>query len=187
MTLSVLWTIGMAASVLYGCYIGTASQLTSAFMEGLQTAVDFFPQAGIMMVFWCGLFAAAEDAGSTDTLAKLLRPLLHRIFPVSTAHPDVCTYLSANVSANLLGLGNAATPMGICAAQRMAALPHNAKELACLVVMNTASIQLLPTTIAALRAGLGSTTPFDIIPCVLLTSVLSVAAGLLTVRLLYRL
>ena len=95
--------------------------------------------------------------------------------------------LSANVSANLLGLGNAATPMGIRAAQEMARLapPGEASnELCRLVVLNTASIQLLPTTVAALRAGLGADSPFEILPAVWVSSVCSVAVGLLAAALL---
>ena len=91
------------------------------------------------------------------------------------------------MSANLLGLGNAATPMGIRAAQGIAALPHTWKELARLVVLNTASIQLLPTTVASLRAAYGCTTPMDILPCVLVSSLASVAAGLIALEVLHRL
>ena len=95
--------------------------------------------------------------------------------------------LTANVTANLLGLGNAATPMGMRAATAIATLPKAERELATLVVMNTASIQLLPTTVISLRASMGCVTPSDILPCVLVTSVLSVTAGLLAVAALYRL
>ena len=96
--------------------------------------------------------------------------------------------VSANVSANLLGLGNAATPLGIRAARRMARSCDGvaSNELCLLVVLNTASIQLLPTTIASLRAAAGSQTPFDILPAVWLSSAMSVAAGLAAAWLLSR-
>ena len=92
--------------------------------------------------------------------------------------------LSANVSANLLGLGNAATPLGIRAATRMAQGCSGvaSDELCRLVVLNTASIQLLPTTVAAVRSAHGCAAPFDILPAVWLSSVLSVSAGLLAAR-----
>lgn len=187
MTLSVLWTLGMAASILYACYSGTAAELTAAVTEGITAAVDFCLTAGSMMVFWCGLFAVMERAGLAAALAQALRPILCRLFPVTSRHDEAFAALSANVSANLLGLGNAATPMGIRAAQSISRLPHAERELATLVVMNTASIQLLPTTVASVRAGLGCAAPMDILPCVLLTSLLSVTAGLVTLRGLYRL
>jgi len=187
MTLSVIWTVCMAASVLYACAAGTVDALTPALMDGVTAAVDFCLTAGSMMVFWCGLFAVMEQAGLSRALAQLLHPVLRRLFPVTAKHAAPFAALSANVSANLLGLGNAATPMGIRAAQGIAALPGAAKELACLVVMNTASIQLLPTTVVSIRAGLGCSSPMDILPCVLVTSILSVTAGLTAIRLLYRL
>lgn len=177
----------MGASVLYSCYAGTTHLLTTAFTEGLTAATEFCLSAGVMMVFWCGLFAVMERAGLASALSRLLRPLLRCLFPLASKQESVFSALTANVSANLLGLGNAATPMGIRAAQGIAALPHASRELACLVVMNTASIQLLPTTMASVRASLGCTAPLDILPCVLVSSVCSVAAGLTAVRLLYRL
>ena len=96
--------------------------------------------------------------------------------------------MSGNLSANLLGLGNAATPLGIRAARRMALGAEGiaSNELCRLVVLNTASVQLLPTTVAAVRAGCGAAAPFDILPAVWISSLLSVSVGLLAARLLER-
>lgn len=121
-------------------------------------------------------------SGLAGALTRLLRPLLGLLFPESAGHESIMQPLSANVSANILGLGNAATPMGICAAREMAQLgtPGEASnELCRLVVLNTASIQLLPTTVAAIRAAEGATAPFDILPAVWISSAASVAVGLL--------
>ena len=172
----------MGASVLYACAVGTLPHLTTALTEGITAAVSFCMTTGAMMVFWCGIFALMEEAGLTAALNRLLRPLLGRLFPVTAKQEDAFAPLCANVTANLMGLGNAATPMGIRAAQAMARLPTAQHELARLVVMNTASIQLLPTTVISLRAAAGSPNPTDILPCVLLTSVLSVTAGLVSLE-----
>ena len=177
----------MTASVLYSLHAGTAHLLTAALTEGIAAAAEFCLGAGVLMVFWCGLFAVMEQAGIAAALSRLLRPPLKRLFPVTSKDETSFAALSANVSANLLGLGNAATPMGIRAAQGIAALPNASGELACLVVMNTASIQLLPTTVASVRSSLGCATPMDILPCVLVTSVCAVSAGLAAVKLLHRL
>ena len=182
--LSVLWTIGMGASVLYACGAGTLSNLTAALTEGINAAVSFCMTAGAMMVFWCGIFALLEDAGIAAALNRLLRPVLGRLFPVTAKQETAFSPLCANVTANLLGLGNAATPMGIRAVQAMSKLPHAQHELARLVVLNTASIQLLPTTVISLRAAAGSATPSDILAPVLLTSLLSVTAGLVSLEVL---
>ena len=123
-----------------------------------------------------------EKVGLTQKLSRLLRPVLSRIFPSSATDQVLASHLSANVCANILGLGNAATPMGIQAAQRLARNSRNgcaSDELCRLIVLNTASIQLIPANVAAVRSGLGCGTPFDILPCVWLTSLLSTGFGLL--------
>ena len=124
--------------------------------------------------------------GLSAGLARLFRPLLRRLLPKASRDPETLAAVSANVSANLLGLGNAATPLGIRAARRMARGCGGiaSDELCRLVVLNTASIQLIPATIASVRAAAGCETPFDILPAVWLASVLSVAAGLTAERLL---
>ena len=125
-----------------------------------------------------------ERCGLAGGLAKLLRPVLRRLLPEASADPETLGAVSANVSANLLGLGNAATPLGIRAARRMAQNCDGVAgdELCRLVVLNTASIQLLPTTVAGVRAACGSAAPLDILPAVWLSSALSVTAGLLAAR-----
>ena len=124
-----------------------------------------------------------ERAGAADVLSRLLRPALEKLFPRGARDRETMAALSENVGANLLGLGNAATPAGIRAAKGLKRLGARA-ELNTLVVLNTASVQLLPTTAASLRAALGSASPFDITPAVWLSSALALAAGLAAVRLL---
>lgn len=126
--------------------------------------------------------------GLSEGLAGLFRPILRRLLPNASRDPETLAAVSANVSANLLGLGNAATPLGIRAARRMAKGCGGvaSDELCRLVVLNTASIQLIPATIASVRAAAGSKAPFDILPAVWLASALSVTVGLLAAWLLSR-
>ena len=108
-----------------------------------------------------------------------------RLFPACAADEEGFSSLCGNLAANLLGLGNAATPLGVRAAQRMQALSgaaHASDEMCLLVVMNTASLQLIPSTVAAVRARLGAAHAFDILPAVWLASACSVAAGILAAR-----
>ena len=119
-----------------------------------------------------------EAAGLTAKLSRLLRPLLIRLFPSSEQDSVLAQSLSANICANLLGLGNAATPMGIQAAKRMARNDTATDELCRLIVLNTASIQLIPANVAAVRVSLGCTAPFDILPAVWITSLCAAAMGL---------
>ena len=135
------------------------------------------------------IFAAAHS--QDEFLADLAADKVLDFSRIEAFHMDEYFGLAAvsgNLSANLLGLGNAATPLGIRAARRMALGSQGTadNELCRLVVLNTASVQLLPTTVAAVRAGCGSAAPFDILPAVWVSSVLSVTAGLLTARLLER-
>lgn len=188
MILGIIWVACVAASILYSCYAGTTDALAAAVFDGVQASVDFCLHAGIIMCLWCGIFEVMHRAGLTERLTRLLSPILCKLFPRTAKHHEIFGALSANVAANVLGLGNAATPMGVKAAAGMSKLrgERSAKELATLVVLNTASVQLIPTTIASVRAVCGAAVPFDILPAVWITSVCSVAAGLITVRVLNR-
>ena len=177
MLMGLIWTAMIVVSVLFGCLNGTAGEVQQAALEGAQAAIELCIVIGGAVCLWC----AVMEPGLAEALSHALRPILRRLFPESARHEAVLQPLSANVSANLLGLGNAATPMGIRAAQEMARLapPGEASnELCRLVVLNTASIQLLPTTVAAIRAAEGAVSPFDILPAVWISSAVSVAVGL---------
>ena len=129
-----------------------------------------------------------ERCGISAMLSGALRPVLRRLFPSAAEDEELLSALSENVGANLLGLGNAATPAGIRAARGMARHSGGAAsdELCTLVVLNTASIQLLPSTIAAVRASAGASAAFDIMPAVWISSAISVCTGLLAAALLKR-
>lgn len=128
-----------------------------------------------------------EQSGVSHALSNLLRKVLGRLFPISCRHEHILSAISQNVSANLLGLGNAATPAGIRAAQGIAALGDGAgDELCMLVVLNTASIQLIPSTIAAVRASYGASSAFDITVAVWISSVISLTVGLTAAHILKR-
>ena len=173
-------------SVLYAAYSGATAQAGSAVLEGAGAAVSFCISIGGAVCLWSAVAELLERSGAAAWLSRLLRPVLIRLFPASGRDKAVIAALSENVSANLLGLGNAATPLGIRAARRMAAGCNGvaSDELCRRVVLNTASIQLLPTTVGGVRLASGAAAPFDILPAVWLSSVLSVAAGLLMARVL---
>ena len=140
------------------------------------------------MCLWSGVGKLLEKNGAMGLLSKLLSPILGRIFPDSREDGLLRGYLCGNICANLLGLGNAATPMGIQAAKRLKTPGSDAAsdQLCRLVVLNTASIQLLPTNVAAVRAALGCGRPFDILPAVWVTSILSAGLGVCAAMLLGR-
>ena len=186
MAMAWVWTGMIAASVVYGIINDTIGAVGSAAMEGAAAAVDLCLNMAGIMCLWSGVMSIMKASGLMDGLSRLFRPVLRRLLPEACRDRDTLAALSGNVSANLLGLGNAATPLGIQAARRMAqgCGGKASNELCTLVVLNTASIQLLPTTVAGVRAALGAQSAFDILPAVWLASVLSVAAGLTAAKLL---
>lgn len=189
MAMAWIWTGMIAASVAYGIFNGTIGTVGNAALEGAAAAVELCLNMAGVMCLWSGVMSIMKASGLMGALSRLFRPLLSRLLPRACKDPDTLAALSGNVSANLLGLGNAATPLGIRAARRMAegcgGIASN--ELCTLVVLNTASIQLLPTTVAGVRSALGAESAFDILPAVWMASVLSVAAGLLAAKLFGRL
>lgn len=163
---------------------GQAASLTPAAMDGAQAAVTLAVALAGPLCLWSGVGEAMRRSGISYGLARLCAPLLRRLFPQAWRDPEAAGFLGANFAANLLGLGNAATPMGIAAVKRMYHQGPASDELCRLIVLNTASVQLLPTTVAGVRASLGASSPLDILPAVWLSSLCSVTAGLLAARLL---
>lgn len=186
MLMGYLWLGMVAASVGYGAATGRLAAVSAAVTEGAGAAVTLCLGIAGAVCLWSAVLEVMRQSGLTEALSALLRPLLRRVYPLAFRDSVCAGALSANFSANLLGLGNAATPAGLLAARRMARGEQATDELCRLVVMNTASVQLIPATVAAVRASLGSAAPFDILPCVWLTSLCSVCAGLLTARVLER-
>lgn len=180
-----LWSGMVVLSVIFGLATGQLDAVSEAALSGASSAVELSLTMAGVLCLWSGVMEIMNVCGISGGLARLFRPLLRRLLPQASRDSETLAAVSANVSANLLGLGNAATPLGIQAARRMARGCDGiaSDELCLLVVLNTASIQLLPATIASVRAATGCQTPFDILPAVWMSSALSVAAGLTAARL----
>ena len=182
MAMSWVWTGMVVIAFFYGVYNGTLDVVAAAALNGAQSALELSLSMAGILCLWSGVMEILNVCGLSRRIAILFRPLLRRLLPNASRDEETLAAVSANVSANLLGLGNAATPLGIQAARRMARNCGGtaSEELCLLVVLNTASIQLLPTTVASVRAAFGSTAPFDILPAVWISSLTSVTVGLLT-------
>ena len=178
MAISWIWAGMVILSLFCGLYTGNLDDVASAALNGAQSAVELsFSMAGVLCL-WSGVMEVLNACGLSQKIAGCFHPLLHRLLPQASQDSETLAAVSANVSANLLGLGNAATPRG-CGGTA-------SDELCLLVVLNTASIQLLPTTVASIRSAYGSAAPFDILPAVWVSSLASVTVGLLTARFLSR-
>lgn len=177
MVMSWIWTGFALLSILSALVTGRGSALSGAALQGAQAGIWLAISMAGVVCLWSGVGKLMEKVGITDMLSRLLSPLLHRIFPDTGKDPALARDLSANICANFLGLGNAATPMGISAAKRLKQGNTATDQLCRLIVLNTASIQLIPANVAAVRLSLGCTTPFDILPAVWITSFCSAGLG----------
>lgn len=180
MVMSWVWAALVCVSVICAAVNGRASALSAAVMQGAQSGVTLAISIAGSLCLWAGIGRAMERSGQTEKLSRLLRPVMRRLFPSTREDSALAGALSTNICANFLGLGNAATPPGIEAARRLAARsPGQASDELCrLIVLNTASIQLIPANVAAVRSSLGCAAPFDILPAVWLTSLCSAGLGL---------
>lgn len=182
MIMSWIFTGFLILSIICSYITKNVAALPSAVLQGAHTGITLSISIAGSLCLWNGVGKVMENTGMTGALSRLLQPFLHRIFPGTRTDPALAGCLSANICANFLGLGNAATPMGIQAVKRMIRpnSPHTATNEMCrLIVLNTASIQLIPATVAAVRTSLGCASPFDILPAVWISSICSAGIGVI--------
>ena len=187
MAMSFLYPALLLLALISGVISGNTAALGTAMLQGAQDGVALVLQLSGALCLWSALSRLLEKSGGMAQLSALLRPVAGRLFPRCAEDREGFGFLCANLAANVLGFGNAATPLGVQAVQRMHALEgadDPSDELCTLIVLNSASLQLIPSTVAAVRAGLGARSAFDILPAVWLASGCSVLAGLLAARLL---
>lgn len=177
--------ISVIASLFASLFSDSGKELSEVIISSPQRAVELTMTLLGTMAFWGGVMNVAEKSGLVKRIAKLFKPLLKRIFIGIDTNGEAFGAIVMNISANLMGLGNAATPLGIKAVTALAKEENTGstatRNIITLVVINTASIQLLPTTVAALRQAYGSTDSMSILPSVLLTSAIALAMGLVSV------
>lgn len=183
--LNKIWCGMMLVSIVVAFATGRTQELTAAMNEGAQAAVTLSVSMLGMMCAWTGIMHMAEQAGFVNKLAKLFSPVIRRLFPDFAEEPSVQNKMAMNFSANLLGLGNAATPLGIAAMKEMARLHPGdtpCRGTMLFVVINTASLQLIPTYTATLRGNYGSANPYDILPAVWMVSLLSLTVCIVAAK-----
>lgn len=188
MMICIVWIFMLVFSVICGAVYGTSALIGAAVMEGAQSGITLTLSIAGGICLWSGLARVMERSGLSDHLTRLLQPLLGSLFPKTRNNRPAMHALCGNFIANLLGLGNAATPLGIETVRQMRE-PFSDRataEMCRFVVLNTASVQLLPTTVAAIRSANGAVHPLDILPAVWMTSISSVAVGLAAEKLLER-
>ena len=185
-----IWTFLIVFSLISAIYYGNMGELSSGIINSGNTAVNLCISLLGTFCLWNGIMNVAEKSGLSKAFAKFLSPVLCRIFKGIKHNDEALLPISLNISSNLLGLSNAATPLGIEAMKRLAesnknkTVPDN--NMVLFVVMNTAALRLIPTTVAALRAKHQSENPLEIILPSIITSVTALTIGILTAKIFER-
>lgn len=179
-----IWSFMVVISLMCAVFTGRIDETVNAVFEGASSAVaTLFSFAGAMC-FWTGIMKISERCGISDVIRRIISPVISRLFP--TASAAARRYISMNITANILGMGNAATPMGMLAAKTLdEENPYPQKpsaDMCMLVVLNTTSFQLVPTTIIALRAAAGSAAPTSVIAPIWFASAFAVCIGVIAVK-----
>lgn len=185
-----LWPALILLSIVYAFLAQNTTAVSDAVFSSLEDAVALTLKMLGMLCFWSGMMQLAEKSGLTEKIARALSPLLRRLFPEIKNDKEVQSAISMNITANLFGIGNAATPLGIEAMKRLKkqvpASDTASNAMVLFVVLNTASIKLIPTTVAMLRHDAGSAAPMEILPISLLVSFASCSAAIVVAKLLER-
>lgn len=179
--LTVIWSILICLSIVYSSLTGRGGEIINMLNSSIQSAASLFLSIAPLMCFWSGVMEITARCGASEIICRLLSPLTKVLFPSIKDDKEALSKISMNMSANILGMGNAATPLGLLAMERLDKInpsPYVASNAMCMfVVVNTASIQLIPSTVITLRAQFGSLSPSDTIPATLITTVAAFTVG----------
>lgn len=186
---NIIWVAMTIIGIIFAIVNGTISEVNEAIFKGAQEAVTICIGLISVLVFWLGLMKIAQEAGLLEKLSKLFRPLVSRLFPeVPVDHPAM-GYMLSNMIANMFGLGNAATPMGIKAMEQLRVLNDGkssaSRSMVTFLAINTASVTLVPTTVIAIRMTYESTNPTEIVGPTLIVTIISAIGAVLIDRYFY--
>lgn len=180
--LNFIWSGLVISGIVCAIAFGNTNELSTALLSSGESSIELLLKMAGIICLWSGIMKIAEEGGFTSLIARLFAPLLKPLFPKLDKNSAAFKSITMNISANLLGLGNAATPFGLKAMEQLHTLNNKSdtasNEMIIFVVMNTASLQILPTTLATLRQGYGSSAPFEIIVPVWISSLCALTMAL---------
>ncbi len=183
-----VWTMMIAFSFICAIFNGNMQLLSDSIVTGGQNAITLCIKLLGMMCLWGGIMKIADKSGLTSAISKFLNPVFSHLFTNVEKNSPTSKAISMNVTANLLGLGNAATPLGLEAMKRMQEENSNplvaTNDMIVFVVMNSAAMRIIPTTVATLRTQYGSSNPMEIIPATWISTFLSLSVGIISAKLL---
>lgn len=184
-----IWVGLTIIGLLFAAVNGTMDEVNEAIFKGAKEAVTLCIGLISVLVFWLGMMKIAEESGLLKKLTSVFKPLVKRIFPEVPANHPALGYILSNMIANMFGLGNAATPLGIKAMEQLKELnggrTEASRSMVTFLALNTASVTLIPTTVIAIRMNYGSVSPTEIVGPTLVTTILSALAAILIDRYFY--
>jgi len=185
-----IWFFLIFCGILVGLLSGNGDAISKAIINSCGNTVTFVIELTGIMCFWCGVMKVAENSGLTEKISKLLKPILKRIFKEAAKDEKALGAIVMNLTANMMGLSNAATPFGIKAMEEMDRLNKNSEtssnDMALFLVLNATCIQLVPSTIISIRAACNSANPGIIILPTLISTATAAVVGVICCKILQR-
>lgn len=188
--INLIFSALIVLSIIASFFTGTVNETMNEGLNSAKKSIEILLSFAGIMCMWSGFLEVAKEGGALDLLTKMINPILNLLFPKLKNQKEAKKQISANISANLLGVGNAATPAGInamCELDKINKNPLYASEEMCIfTVINSASIQLVPTTIIAIRSGLLSKNPMSVILPIWISSAVSLVLAVLLMKLILK-
>ena len=185
-----IWFIMIFLGILVSIFTGNGEAMSNTIISSIDSTVTFVIGLVGLMCFWCGVMRVAEKSGLTEKLAKLMRPVLKVIFKEAAKDEKALGAIVMNITANMMGLGNAATPFGIKAMEEMERLNKDkgkaSNDMVLFLVLNAACVQLVPSTVISIRAAAGSTNPGVIILPAIISTTIAAIVGVICAKILQR-
>ena len=188
--LNIIWPLFLIISFIYAIFNGRVSEVNNSIFESTKLAVDLSISLLGTICLWNGIMQIASKTSIVKHLTKILNPIIKRIFPDIKKEDKVHKEITMNIIANIMGLGNAATPLGLKAMKSMQKMNKDkeilSNSMAMFIVLNTASIQIIPTTVIAIRSSLGSNNPTAMIIPVWIVTACAAGSAILAAKILMK-
>lgn len=185
-----IWPIFIICSIVYAILVGNTEVINNSIFDSCKNAVELSITFLGTVCLWTGLMEIVKNTSMIEKLKKMIRPLMKILFPNINRNEIVYEEISMNIIANILGLGNAATPMGLKAMESLEKINKNkgkiTSDMMTLIILNTASIQLIPTTVIAIRSSLGANNASNIIVPVWISTICAAIAGIVITKIIIK-
>lgn len=186
---NIIWVVMTIIGIIFAIINGTIEEVNKAVFHGAKEAVTICIGLISILVFWLGLMRIAQESGLLNKMARLFKPIVVRLFPEVPINHPAMGYILSNMMANMFGLGNAATPMGLKAMEQLKELNGGkdsvSRSMITFLAINTSSLTIIPTTVISIRMTYESNSPTEIVGTTLLASIFSTVGALIIDRYFY--